>query len=440
MPEVVNNRKIFSLREVAASIEKTLAERYQSAFWIKAEINKLNYYPRSGHAYPDLVEKKDGKILAEVRANIWKGEFNRINQSFLSILKEPLKDGISVLCCVKINFHAVHGLSLNIIDIDVSFALGELEKDKLESIAGLKAAQLFDANKKLPFPLLPKRIAIISVETSKGYADFLNILNNNPRGYGFYHLLFPALLQGENAVFSIINQLNRIKTVAQHFDVVAIIRGGGGEVGLSCFNNYNLAKTVATFPIPVLSGIGHATNETVTEMVAYKNAITPTDLADFLINKLHQVAEPLERLEERLVSNSKSMLREQQQSLSFYLKLFRSASFQNISKNKQQVSSMSANLAQQCRLFLAAKAKDLNLTGQMLSNEVKIKFANEEKELIHIERNISMIDPQNVLKRGYSITLKKGKAVKKKSEVSIGEQISTLLKDGELTSTINEIK
>ena len=440
MPEVIQDRKIFSLKEVAASIEKTLAERYQSAFWIKAEINKLNYYPRSGHAYPDLVEKKNGQVVAEIRANIWKSEFNRVNGLFLSMLHEPLKDGITVLCLVKINFHAVHGLSLNILDIDVSFSIGELEKEKQETIAKLKQENLFDANKKLPFPLLPKRIAIISVETSKGYADFLNILNNNPWGYGFYHMLFPALLQGENAVFSITNQLNRIKTVAQHFDVVAIIRGGGGEVGLSCFNNFKLAKALATFPIPVLSGIGHSTNETVTEMVAHKNAITPTDLADFLINKFHQVAEPLERQQEKLIAFTHSMLKEQKQSLFFNLKLFKSASAKNISGFNHQISHLNNKVIQQCRFLVSANSNELVLTQRQLINQVKLKFAGEEKELINMERNISMIHPQNVMKRGYSITLKEGKALTSKKGLKPGQQLKTLLSDGELISTINEIK
>ncbi|MDO9028037.1 MAG: exodeoxyribonuclease VII large subunit, partial [Candidatus Roizmanbacteria bacterium] len=268
MPEKVNDKTVLSLLEVTQSIQKTLSERYKSSFWVKAEMNKLNLYPQSGHCYPDLVEKKDGKVIAQMRATLWKDDYIRINNSFQRILKEPLKNGVQILFSAKITFDPAYGLALRIIDIDPSFSLGELEREKQETIERLKKEGIFNKNKEQKLPLLPQRIAIISVETSKGYADFLKIIDENSWGYKFFHFLFPAFLQGEKAIESIGHQLKRIEKVKSHFDVVAIIRGGGGDVGLSCYNNYQLASEVALFPIPVITGIGHATNETVLEMLA----------------------------------------------------------------------------------------------------------------------------------------------------------------------------
>src|SRR5690606_5794462 len=153
--------------------------------------------------------------------------------------------------------------------------LGDLEKEKQETIQKLRDEGAYAKNKSLTMALLPKRIAVISVETSKGYADFMKVLETNEWDYRFYHVLFPSLLQGEKAVGSIRGQLKKIKKLKGHFDVVAIIRGGGGDVGLSCYNHYELAKDIAKFPLPVITGIGHATNETVAEMIAYSDAITP---------------------------------------------------------------------------------------------------------------------------------------------------------------------
>ena len=271
MPEVINDRQIFSLLEVTRSIQKTIAERYKSSYWIKAELNKLNYYRQSGHCYPELVEKQNGKIVAQIRSNLWKDDYLKIDNNFKRVLNETLKDGIKILFLASISFHPEYGLNLRIIDIDPSFTLGDLEKEKQETIKKLKDEDLFNKNKLLILPTLPQRIAIISVETSKGYADFLQVFEqaNKSWRYKFFHMLFPSLLQGDNAVPSIIKQLNRIKKVINHFDVVAIVRGGGGDIGLSCYNNYNLAKEVALFPIPVITGIGHATNETVTEMISF---------------------------------------------------------------------------------------------------------------------------------------------------------------------------
>src|SRR5690606_10620998 len=183
---------------------------------------------------------------------------------------------------------------------------------KQASISRLKQEDLFYANKRLPFPVLPKRLAIISVETSKGYSDFLKILNGNPWGYRFEQTLFPALLQGDKSIQSIINQLANIASCVEAYDVVAIIRGGGGDVGLSSYNHYLLASAIARFPIPVLTGIGHSTNETVSEMVAYQNAITPSELADFLIQRFHQFAVPLAHAQETILLKTRQLLQAQQ--------------------------------------------------------------------------------------------------------------------------------
>src|SRR5690554_65374 len=177
------DRKIFTLLDVAQSVEKTLKKRYTSSFWVKAEMNKLNFYNHSGHSYPDLVEKRDGKIIAQMRGLLWKNDFLRINKAFLDTLKEPLKDGIKILFLAKISYTPLYGLTLTISDIDPSYTLGDLEKEKQETIQKLKGQGVFQKNHNLNFPLLPQRIAVISVETSKGYADFLKIIENNPYNY-----------------------------------------------------------------------------------------------------------------------------------------------------------------------------------------------------------------------------------------------------------------
>lgn len=283
----MSTKQVFTLLQVTQKIQSVVNQVFKTGFWVKAEMNKLNFYAHSGHAFPELVEKTNGKVVAEMRSTIWKSDFSRINQQFLNTLNESLKDGITVLLFANIEFHPTYGLTLKISDIDPSFTLGELEKEKLENIQRLKKEGLFNLNKTRHLPLVPKRIAIISVETSKGYSDFMKVIQKNQWNYQFFTVLFPAILQGDNAAPTIINQLNKIKKVIRHFDVVAIIRGGGGEVGLSCYNNYELSKNIAEFPIPVFSGIGHSTNETVAEMVSYRNAITPTELADFLIQEFH---------------------------------------------------------------------------------------------------------------------------------------------------------
>lgn len=388
MPETIADKTIFSLAEVARSIQKTLADRYKSLYWIKAEMNKLNHYSHSGHCYPELLEKKEGKIVAEMRATLWKNDYERINQRFIDITKEPLKNGINILLQGSISYDPVHGLSLHIIDIDASYSLGELEREKQASITLLKEQGLFDANRLLPFPLLPKRIAIISVETSKGLADFLKIIDNNPYRYRFEHKLFPALLQGDKSVSSIIEQLTRIRSHLQQFDVVAIIRGGGGEVGLSSYNNVLLATAIAGFPIPIITGIGHATNETVSEMVAYKNAITPSALADYLLQHFHNFAHPVAYAEQVLQQKVKQLIAAKQQLLNNALKYFRIASLNTLRENRHQLADLRSRTLQQSKHRLILEKSAFQHVKSALSMQSKRALLEEHQRVIFLGQRL----------------------------------------------------
>ena len=417
MVENVIERKIFSLADVTKSISKTIAERYKSSYWIKAEMNKLNFYSHSGHCYPDLVEKKNGKIIAEMRGTLWSDDYRRIKNSFLKILKEPLKDGINILFCANINYDPVYGMSLRILDIDPSFTLGELEREKLETIDRLQKEDLFTTGKRHVLPLLPKRIAIISVDTSKGYADFIKMIDNNPWGYHFFCMLFPAILQGEKAVDSILYQMARIRKVYHHFDVMVIVRGGGGDVGLSCYNNYDLAKEIATFPIPVLTGIGHATNETVAEMIAFKNAITPTALADIFIQHLHDFVRTVDRGREVIVNMA-----------------------------TRKIESERARISDSCRLIKSTVSSvilnhryPLDQKGQMIRSVSRAVFAEKNALVNTFEQKITAMDPINVIRRGYTMTLIEGKLLQDISQVKKGSILKTILAKGSTTSIVEEI-
>lgn len=506
MPQTVADKTIFSLAEVARSIQKTIEDRYKSLYWIKAEMNKLNHYSHSGHCYPELLEKKDGKVVAEIRSTLWKGDYDRINKCFLEVTKEPLKNGINILLQASISYDPIHGLSLHIIDIDPAFSLGELEREKQESIERLKAQGIFDTNKQLSFPLLPKRIAIISVETSKGLADFLKIINTNPFGYLFEYQLFPALLQGEKSVASIMEQFKKISGHMALFDVVAIIRGGGGEVGLSSYNNFQLASSIATFPIPVITGIGHATNETVAEMVAYKNAITPSELADFLIQHFHNFANPVLNAEQILKVKISQLFLAQNEALANTVKYFKISSLNLLRENVHAANALSNRLLQQSKyrlmkeqhLFSQIKSKlsiqskqgilqeqaGLGLLAQRLRREhihlgkyfwqelfqltqklsagVKIVYKKQQLTLEESQNNLSqannqlvkakwqilenqtkylsLLDPQQVLKRGYSISLHNGKVLTTSVHVQNGDTIKTILAFGEIKSEVTFAK
>ncbi len=480
MPEQINGHNVFSLLEVTRSIEKTLSKRYGSAFWVKAEMIKLNHYTHSGHAYPDLVEKRDGKVVAQIRGNLWRSRFEQIDRKFREVIHEPLKDGINIMFRAEIKFHPEYGLSLNILDIEPSYTLGELEREKQETLRRLAEEKIIDRNKELPLPLLPQRIAIISVETSKGYADFMEVLENNSWGYRFFTMLFPAVLQGDGAVTDITKQLKQISKVQHHFDLVAIIRGGGGDVGLSSYNNYELARAVALFPLPVLTGIGHSTNETVVEMIAKRNTITPTKLAEFLIQQFHNFSVPVKDAQRIVTDFARQTLKEKDKELTDKSRYFLSVTRTMLGNSQRGLSQLSnrfihraggflqqakelfsdrlnrlekgtRQLTRQAWLVLSQQTSTLRLVpGNILQNNaITIQqqaeylgratarsIENAAAKLAEQEKQVQLLDPANVLERGYSITYLNGKSLHGTTEVSPGDVLKTRLHNGELESIV----
>ena len=449
-------KKTFTLLQLTQSIHRAVQSAFDGRYWIVAEMNKLNLYPKSGHAYPELVEKQDGVIVAEMRANLWKSDFERINQNFIQAIQEPLKDGIKVLMNVSVGFDSKYGISLTIHEIDPSYTLGDLEQEKQNSIQTLKQQGLFDLNRKKILPLLPQRLAIISVANSKGYQDFTHVLDENSWNYKFFHMLFPSLLQGDKAVADLSLQLNRIRKVAHHFDAVVIVRGGGGDIGLACYNNVSLCKVIAEFPLPVLTGIGHRVNESVADMVAYKNLITPTDLGNYFIQQFHNFSMPVQRAQEMLADKSLRQLSETKTKLHANVLLFRSVvetllvrntskietlrvglrtqTVQRISAEKGNVQKLSTALTNDARMLLTAGRVSVSKLNEELKNRTGIRLSKEGMSINGLENSVRLLDPRNVLKRGFSITLVNGKSVTDESEVKSGEELTTLLYNGTIKS------
>lgn len=453
--------QVFTLHQVVQSIRKTIEDRYQRLYWVKAEMHKLNRYP-SGHCFPELLQKEDGRIVAEMRGTIWKQQFDRINTRFMEVVKEPLREDTTLLMQVKVSFHETYGLSLQILDIDPNYALGELQRERQETLQRLQKEGVLNANQQLPFPLLPKRIAVISADASKGLSDFNKVIEQNEWGYRFFTLLFPAYLQGDLAADSIISQLRRIAKVREHFDCVVIVRGGGGEVGMSCYNNYALCREIASFPLPVLTGIGHSTNLTVAEMVAFRNAITPTELGDFLIQAFHNFSVPVRDAGRLLRIHSKSILEREnarfnQLSTNFrhHTRSFlqrrseillrsahtlRSASGTLIRRREEQLHQASRDTRSHVRFLVQQHRHGVQQMARALPQLVKQHLMAKAAHLEKSENAIRLMDPIQVLRRGYSITTLNGKSLSADYKPGAGEEIVTRTAHYELTSVVSEKK
>ena len=456
--ETFNDHPIYSLSEIAMSIHRVVERTYPQPYYIKAEILKLNFYPYSGHCYPELVEKEGNTIKTEMRAIIWSSNYQRINQRFEQITGEKLKEDIRILCLASVEFSPKHGLALHIQDIEPSYTLGEMVRNKMAVIERLKKENVFTRNKSLAMPLVPKRIAVISVETSKGYSDFMTTLESNRYGYRFETELFPSILQGDKAITGMTARLSEIEMRSEEFDCVAIVRGGGGDVGLSCYDDYQLAYRVATFPLPVLTGIGHSTNQTVTDMVAYSYNITPTDVAFSLVERFHDFDEKVQLLFESIARRTSEVIAEEKRRLLEMDAARRIAAPRIVAEHKRQLRDFAQQVTLKSKEMLLTQGnalsklweelvrldaerleqerEQLDRSAQKLATLGSQLLQNRKERIAMMEDKVRLLHPDNILKRGFSITRLQGCAVTGAEALRAGDRIVTQLYEGEVTSVV----
>lgn len=454
-----NYKEAISLFELNQTIQLELKTSFDNAYWVVGEINELkaNY---SGHCYIELIEKDQhtDKLIAKSRATIWAGTYRKLLPYFETTAKHAFCEGIKVMVRATVEFHELYGLSLNIIDIDPAYTIGDLQQQKQQAIDKLKEEGVFSMNKELEMPLVMQKIAIISSKKAAGYGDFINQLDNNDNGYVFYTKLFPAVMQGESAEDSVIDALERIYQYEDFFDVVVIIRGGGSKTDLSCFDKYWLAFHVAQFPLPVLTGIGHEQDDTVADMIAHTKLKTPTAVAAFILEKAHL----LDKLLDEKYWDMQELVKEQLVNWNHKLQKFSSqiASTvkQTLSRQNEKQAALSHIIQNSLKqAFNHHKEKLEGLykeTSHASFNSLKIKHYHQVqyKKMLHTRLGfyiknktttisnygslVKAYDPQNVLNRGYSITLHNGKLVKDADTINEGDTIETRLKKGKLTSNV----
>ena len=428
-----------TLKELTTIIKSTISS-LSDEYWVVAEIAELRCNVNSGHCYLDLVEKEEDRIVANIRGTIWRKTYQLISTNFLESTGIELRSGIKILMLGKVSYHEVYGLSFNIREIDPAYTLGEMALKRKEIIARLTKEGLIDRNRQLSIPLVPQRIAIISSQTAAGYGDFLHKFESNPYGYRFKTKLFQAYVQGEQAEESILAALRECKSRIEDFDVVVIIRGGGSQVDIHCFDSYQLAREIALFPIPVLIGIGHERDETVVDRVAHKRLITPTAVADFIIQRVRAFEESIDDLTMRLLRLTENMVSSEKHNINALAERLINRSIQYLTNRKSDLNSTVQRL--HTNTILAVRMPSL----RMKEYEQKIKIhslhiLNKANETLKaVEEKIRILSPENTLKRGYSITLHNGKSVTDTLSLRTGDIIDTILYQGKIQSKVESLE
>ncbi len=452
--------KTYTLSELQHEIKESISEQFPFAVWIVAEINTLTRH-RSGHCYMELVQKSktSNNIIAQARATIWANKFSFISAYFESETDSELSAGMNVMLQVTITYHEVYGLSLNVIGINPTYTIGDMERAKKEIIARLINEGVFDMNKTQSFPAVVQNIAVISSSTAAGYGDFVNHLETNTYGYHINITLFEAAMQGEQTEISVLDALNRIGEEYENYDAVAIIRGGGSKNDLSWFDNYNIAYMVTQFPLPVISGIGHERDESIVDMVAHTRMKTPTAVANFIIDYNSKFEEQIDSTSSEIFGIAKDFLMSSEMYLNnMTMSIMKVRS--RLSKDTERCDRIMSEIRTGLNVRMKEEEMKLNMIGNKLETSPKRLISEQEshlngiKELISrttkhriekaneklsfLEHRLTLNDPRTILKRGYSITRINGKVVTNDLETNEGDIMETLLYDGKVTSVVKK--
>lgn len=406
-----------SLYELNNRVRHAINDGLSEEYWVQAELSDVRENS-SGHCFLELVQKdeRSNALVAKARGTVWATTYRLLKPYFEESTGQSFVSGIKVLVKVVVDFHELYGYSLTVVDIDPSYTLGDMAVRRREILKRLEEEGILTLNKELDFTPLVQRIAVISSPTAAGYGDFCHQLLQNPQGYAFYVELFPAVMQGTQVETSVVSALYSIHERFDDFDAVVIIRGGGATSDLSDFDTYMLAAVCAQYPLPIIVGIGHERDETVLDYVAHTSVKTPTAAAEFLINLMDENAQYLYDLAERINQSVKDRLEKEKTLLNQY---------------SMRIPLLVNHYIQHAKMELLSLDKDL-------SQAVRLSV-NKEKNKLHLySQRVKDASPETILGRGYSMTLKNGKAIKHLSDVKDGDELTTRLIDGEVKSVVSE--
>lgn len=423
------------LSELNNLVRGVLEQTLDEAYWIVAEVSEMRV-AANGHCYLEFVEKDASgtKFIAKARANIWRSTYDLLAPWFEQSTGHRLQAGLKVLVRVTATFHEVYGFSLNVIDIDPNYTLGDMERRRREILAQLREDGVLTLNKELELPRLTKRIAVISAATAAGYGDFCRQLEQS--GFLFTTKLFPAAMQGEKVEESVINALDAVADEQADWDAVVIIRGGGAVSELSCFDSYLLAANVAQFPLPVLTGIGHERDDTVTDSVAHCKFKTPTAVAAFLIERRKDEWDLFSELSKRLQEAVELAISERKSRLNALASRLHLIAVRYASKRGEHIAHLEARAELLARQRVKAEWQRIFPLQARLAPAAKAFISKKKEALNHADRAITLASPERILKMGFSITTSGGRIVRNAATLKAGDRLATQFADGTIESIV----
>jgi len=458
------------LSDLTARIQQAISNAFANqSYWIVADVTNYSFYQQRGYHYFDLVEKQDhaGDIIAKVAAVAWGAGANKI-KDFERITGQLFKNDINVLVKVAVNYHHVYGLQITLLDIDANFTIGLLEQQKQETLNRLLAEnpdfitklgdRYLTRNNQLPLKPVLQRIAVVTSSNSAGYQDFKHTLDNNRFGYRFVVDNYFTVVQGEANAEQVQQRFIDIFNSGNTYDAVILIRGGGAQTDFLIFDTYRLGRTIARFPIPVITGIGHQKNETIVDMMAHTPTKTPTKAAEFIIahNKAFEDEmtamqklilirsqqlfsthfQALSSINTRIINTSRDLLSGHKDFLAYYNQRVINTARDILINKQRELIGISGHMLSKPQILVANKRNDLSNLITNIRSFSKIYFQHKQTGITHHETIFKLVSPANILKRGFALVYHNGHITTDPGNIDPGSDIKVLLSDTELNATV----
>ena len=410
----MNSETRLTLVELNGLVRDAIENALPKEYWVEAELSECREH--GGHCYMELIEKDERSAtpVARASAKCWRQTWLMVKPYFERTTGQQLRAGMKVLLRVYAQFHEAYGFSWIVSDIDPTYTLGDMARKRQEIIRQLKEEGVFDLQRELRIPTFAKRIAVISAEHAAGYGDFCRQLEDNDYSFKFDVTLFPAIMQGEQVEASVVDALNEIYQRISDFDVVCILRGGGAAADLSGFDTLALAENVAQFPLPIITGLGHERDESILDMISNTRVKTPTAAAALLTDNLLRVLERLDDAGQRLSY----------------------AVNQRINSQKARMATLTTLIPTLTLRMVSDQRHRIETTKSRLPIAIERRLTNQKHLLESLSLKLQGFDPQLLLSRGYSITLKDGRAVRDPQQLKPGDEIETRVEKGTIVSTV----
>ena len=422
-----------TLQEFNNRIKRLLADPSVMNCWVVAETTDVRI---NQHCYLQLLEKnpKTGATVAKIKAIIWGNQFRFLNAQFKQVTGRDIGNDMKIMVCLSVNYSPQYGLTVVINDINPEFTLGDMERQRQEILNRLTQEGIIGQNKTVPVPPVLQRIAIVSAAGAAGYGDFMKQLTDNKYGVCFYPCLFQATMQGVKTVPTVLAALDKVEQNQYLFDCVVIIRGGGGTEELNSFDNYDLARRVATFPLPVIVGIGHERDITVLDYVAGIRVKTPTAAAEHIILQAANALAHIGDLSNQVVSIARDYIARAKEQLSYYAGNLPIMAQRIIDTNTLRLQNFIQNIPLHVQRRIEGENAQLARQKDAIKNAVAQVKMKETMRLEALGDKIELLSPRKVMARGYTLTTCEGKIMTDAAQLEAGKLVTIHFRDGKVVA------